>query len=161
MLVSEQLHYHQQAMANMPFDQTLSIARRAVYICGQYLRCKDCVESLNSILCLNALQQASACYRYLVNAKLAPENEGRPFRCRIGSFHADVTLQEDTWRAILGGEINRALRSVAELEGLLREGEEGASGKGRGMDEMTIKYHQGLLGGVARELAESSRLNDS
>ena len=119
------------------------------------------MESLNSILCLNALQQASVCYRYLTNAKLAPENEGRTFRCRIGTFHADVTLQEDTWRAILGGEIRRALRCVAELEGLMREGEEGACAKGRGMDEVTIKYHQGLLGGVARELAETSRLNDS
>ena len=125
------------------------------------MRCGKCAESLNSILCLNALQQAAACYRHLATARTAIPGGGEGawiFRCRIGSFRAEVMLREDVWNAILNVEIVRAVHGMEELERTLIQRLEKERGRERRMDELTAKYHQGLVGVLARELVETAKL---
>ena len=157
LLVSEQLHYNQQTIDGLAFDEVLSIARKGIRVCEQYLKCQRCAESLNSILCLDALRRASEYYRHLATTKGNFDgNDSRIFRCHVGLFEADAVLDEDICKAILRSEILRATRSAAELERLLQSGT--LKGTSNAMDEITLQYHQGVISNVAKCLHETLQI---
>ena len=153
LLLSEQLHYNLQTIDSLTFDEVLSTARKGVRICEQYLKCQRRIESLNSILCLDALRRASECYRYLATTKNNFNSaSSRIFRCHVGLFEADAVLDEGVCKAILHSEVKRATRSATELERFLSSGvlKETANS----MDEMTAQYHQAVISNVIQCLHE-------
>ena len=157
LLVSEQLHYNLQTIDSLAFDEVLSIARKGIRVCEQYLKCQRCMESLNSILCLDALRRASECYKHLATTKNSFEGaDSRIFRCHVGLFEADAVLDEDVCRAILRSEIQRATRSATELERLLQSGT--LKGTSNAMDEITLQYHQGVVSNVMKCLHEAQQV---
>ena len=118
------------------------------------------------MLSVNALQQASACYRYLVDATLrqdegcsemggAVSGEGSLHRVAIGSFECELSLHSDLWRSIVSSEVQKATEIVARELGA---NDAGAVKKPRGMDDITANHYQAVLRRVADELCETSEL---
>ena len=161
--ISEESQYHSKNLDEAPLEKTLSIANSAIRICSQYVRCQLCAETLNSMLSVNALQQASACYRYLVDATLRQDErrsemgdtgsrEGSFHRVAIGSFECELSLHSDLWRSIISSEVQKATEIVARELGA---NDAAAVKKGRGIDDITANHHQAVLRRVADELCET------